>query len=215
MPLASLPLASAPRSSKEDLRDQCRAYRTALSAEHHLALSTEIVAHALTLAELQEARTVHCYWPLLARREVDTRALLQALWDRGASVVLPVVTRFGAADGTDRLIHRQCFGPADLVPNRWGVYEPQAGPLVPPSALDAVVVPALGADPYGARLGYGFGYYDEFLQATSCPRIGLLYASCVLPRVPTDPHDVPLTHLVTEDGTSRCLPAYHPANAST
>ena len=195
------------------LRDLCRGYRSALSDEDYRTLSARIVTHALTLPELYEAQTLHCYWPLLERREVDTRPLLHALWDRGATVVLPVVQRFGKPDGTARLVHRQCYGPADLVPNRWGVFEPSAGPPVPPSALDAVIVPALGADLYGTRLGYGFGYYDEFLQATSCPRIGLLYATCVLSRVPTDPHDVSLTHLVTEDGTSRCLPAYQPDDA--
>jgi 5-formyltetrahydrofolate cyclo-ligase len=64
--------------------------------------------------------------------------------------------------------------------------------------LDLVIVPALGAAHDGHRLGHGAGYYDAFLQSISCPRVALVYEACVVPSLPSAPHDVPMTTLVTE-----------------
>jgi len=139
---------------------------------------------------------VHVYWALQERGEVDTRLIIAALRQRGAEVVLPVVQSVDAAPPT--LAHRRYEGPSALETNQWGIAEPIGTERVAPEAPGVILVPALGADRDGQRLGHGSGYYDAFLASVSCPRIALVYDDCVVPSLPTAPHDVPMTTLVTE-----------------
>lgn len=155
---------------------------------------------------MANAQVIHTYWPLPKRREIDTRLLIAALRGQGAEVVLPVVTSFDPE--TPTLEHRRYEGPEALTTNRWGIHEPVGTVRVPPKALDVVLVPALGVDHRGNRLGQGSGYYDAFLQSMTCPRIALVYDACVVPSLPSAPHDVPMTTLVTEQDIIR-IPDEH------
>ena len=190
-------MGSPPASaSKETWRATFRAYRRSLSDSEYATRSGLIVQRALSAAAVVQAQVVHVYWPLPAQREVDTRRLIAALRALGRNVVLPVVSAFPPA--APALTHRRYRGPRRLTPNRWNIPEPTDTEAVPPEALDAVLVPALGADRRGHRIGHGSGYYDAFLQDVSCPRVGLVYGRCVVPTLPAAPHDIPMTALVTE-----------------
>ncbi|MEM1126235.1 MAG: 5-formyltetrahydrofolate cyclo-ligase [Bacteroidota bacterium] len=193
-------MVSAPDGpTKPQIRRRCRAYRASLTEAAHRARSMRLVTHAQALPVLQQARCVLAYWPLLQRREVDTRPLIDWLLARGCRVALPVVQPRSSGQ-PPQMEARHYEGQTRLRPNTWGIGEPTGGELVPKGDLDAVVVPALAADSLGTRLGTGQGYYDAFLQGCALPRIGLLYAACFLDFIPADPHDVPLTHIVTEEG---------------
>lgn len=183
-------------SSKDRWRSQFRNYRRSLSPNSYSARSSLIAHRALTVPDVAEAEVVHVYWPLREHGEVDTRILIAALRGRGAEVVLPVVTSFDP--DTPTLEHRRYEGPSSLEPNQWGIREPVDTKRVTPSALDLVIVPALGADRTGHRLGHGFGYYDAFLQSVTCPRVALVYEACLVSTLPCASHDVPMTTLVTE-----------------
>lgn len=182
--------------SKDAWRSQFRTYRRSLSPGSYRARSSLIAHRALTVPDVVEAQVVHVYWPLRERGEVDTRVLITALRGRGAEVVLPVVTSFDPDSPT--LEHRRYEGPSSLKTNRWGIREPVDTKRVPPKALDLVIVPALGADRTGHRLGHGSGYYDAFLDSVTCPRVALVYEACLVSSLPHASHDVPMTTLVTE-----------------
>lgn len=87
----------------------------------------------------------------------------------------------------------------ELQPARFGLREPlPTCPLVPPEALDLIVIPGLAFTASGARLGYGGGYYDTFLPL--CPqaeRLALAFAEQMLPHIPTEPHDLPVPLIFT------------------
>lgn len=183
-------------TSKDDWREQFRAYRRSLTSASYAARSSLIVHRVLGLPVVAEAQTIHAYWPLHDRGEVDTRLLIAGLRSRGTEVVLPVVSSFDPE--TPTLEHRRYTGPEALERNRWGIREPVNTETVSSDALDLVVVPALGASRNGHRLGHGSGYYDAFLQSVACPRVALVYDNCVVPSLPTAPHDVPMTVVVTE-----------------
>jgi len=192
-------MGSAVPSSKDDWRTQFRMYRCGLSALAYRARSALLVHRALAHRALAAASVVHAYWPQVEAREVDTRLLIAALRIRDVSVALPVVTSY--APEAPSMEFRTYEGRGALTPNRWGIPEPVDGTAVPPEAIEVVLVPALGADRAGNRIGQGAGYYDAFLASVSAPRVGLVYDACVVPSVPAEVHDVPLTTLVTERKT--------------
>lgn len=188
--------SSVASRTKDEWRAQFRTYRASLSPASYTAKSTQICQRAFSLPAVAAADVVHVYWPLCDHCEVDTRPLIAALRSQDTDIVLPVVTSYDPADPA--MEHRRYTGPSNMKPNRWGIQEPVGTDRIPPEALDAVIVPALGADHNGHRLGYGTGYYDAFLQAIEVPRIILVYEECFVPRLPSEPHDVPSTAVVTE-----------------
>lgn len=183
-------------TSKDEWRAQFRAHRQALSQSAYAARSALICSRVLGLRAVAAASVVHAYWPQTSAGEVDTRFLIGALRGQGVEVVLPVVTSYDPA--APSMEHRRYAGRDDLTPNRWGIPEPANTDPVPPDALDAVIVPALGASRNGHRIGHGSGYYDAFLTGIDVPRIILVYEHCLVESVPADPHDVPGTQVVTE-----------------
>lgn len=81
---------------------------------------------------------------------------------------------------------------------------------MPTYAYDIIVVPVLGFDNKGYRLGMGKGWYDRFLAAQpQALTVGIAYSWSKVDRLPNEPHDVPLDYIVTESET------FHPiANRS-
>lgn len=190
-------------AAKQALRARFHAARLALSDAEYEARSAAICDRIGALPEVGAARTVHVYWPLVGRREVDTRPLIRALHAGGKRVVLPVVAGLDAPS----LRHRLYEGEGRMRPNRWGIPEPAGTAEVAPDALDAVVVPAFGAGRDGHRIGHGRGFYDAFLAGLGAPTVGAVFADCFVERVPAEPHDVALACIVTEREAWRVPPA--------
>lgn len=184
---------------KTALRQQFRAFRAGLSEAEYTAQSAAMVAQIRTLPELREAETVHTYWPMASRREIDLRPLIDWLHTSGKQIVLPVVDTFSSTPEHPPLLRHVRFETAEaLRPNRWGIHEPTGGKSVSIEDIDAVVVPALGAGRNGHRLGYGKGYYDAFLRRLAAPTLCPVYAGCLVEQIPAEAHDVPLSILITE-----------------
>ena len=74
-----------------------------------------------------------------------------------------------------------------------------AGAVMPKNVYDSIVVPVLGFDAAGYRLGLGKGWYDRFLATQpQAHKIGLAYSWAQVSLLPHEPHDVPLDVVVTE-----------------
>lgn len=94
--------------------------------------------------------------------------------------------------------------------HRFGFEQPVvAAPLVDPSTVAVVLTPGLAFGPDGERLGRGGGYYDRFLLTVpeGAARVGVTVSALVVEGLPTDSHDVPMTHLATETGVRPIGPA--------
>jgi 5-formyltetrahydrofolate cyclo-ligase len=146
---------------------------------------------------------VALYLPM--RGEVDLRPCLERAWRRGATVFVPRISsrrrgRMSFVRWTPGAAQRR---------NAFGILEPAVTIRPTPVAqLDVVVVPVVGFDRRGNRLGMGAGFYDRALRrrldATRRwrrPRlIGVAFACQELAAIPTSPWDVPLDLIVTERG---------------
>ena len=98
-------------------------------------------------------------------------------------------------------------GTEDLVPGFMDIPEPTAScEPVDPQEVDLVLVPGVAFDRQGNRLGYGGGYYDRFLQQCAAPRVALAFATQLVDHVPTEPHDLRVHAVVTDEEVIRIEP---------
>ena len=140
---------------------------------------------------LPAADIVAFYWPF--RREPDCLGLMREILAAGGKVALPIVVGRGQP-----LVFRLWTEQTKMEAGVWDILHPAEGPLVLPSAL---VVPLVGFDDAGYRLGNGAGYYDLTLASFS-PRafaVGVGFEFGRLGTIHPQPHDVPLDIIVTED----------------
>jgi 5-formyltetrahydrofolate cyclo-ligase len=143
------------------------------------------------------------------RGEIDPGAAARALAGRGVRLVYPRVL-----EGEHRLeFHEVAFAPGGLDPidvraGAFGILEPlPSAPIVPLEHIDLFLVPGLGFDDTGSRLGWGRGYYDRTLaRVPSAIRIGYCYACQIVPHVPHHHDDLPMHYLVTEAGARASRP---------
>lgn len=87
---------------------------------------------------------------------------------------------------------------ADVVVGHWGIREP--GPkcvAIPLNRLDLALVPGVGFDCRGRRLGRGRGFYDRLLSTVVGVRCGVALDTQVLPEIPHEPHDQLLDCILT------------------
>ena len=90
--------------------------------------------------------------------------------------------------------------------HRWGYLQPVVGAVeLPVSEIGLVLVPGLLFDEFGGRLGHGAGYYDRLLPQLppGIALIGIAAQTHIIERVPTDGHDVSMTHLATDRGVRK------------
>ena len=131
------------------------------------------------------------------RNELPTRSLFDAILDCGKQALFP------------RCIAESLeFAPvgswAELVEGAYGTQEPPASsPSRRLAADDLVLVPGLGFDRRGGRLGRGRGYYDRAFASGTVPFLcGLAYAAQIVESIPTGRYDVPMNAIATENGWS-------------
>lgn len=172
-------------TDKDQLRRQMRRLRGTLTPDDLQRAATAIADRLAEQPELQRARVVLCY--VSFRREVPTAPLLDVLRQRGIGVAVPRI----AAGHT--LEARLLDGP--LVPGAFGI-PTSDGPVV---EVDACVCPGLAFDLQGARLGYGMGHYDRWLERHRPWTVGICVDAALLEVVPTEATDRPMDAIVTPE----------------
>ena len=89
--------------------------------------------------------------------------------------------------------------------HRYGFDQPTSdAPTIETTTIDVVLVPGVLFGSDGARLGHGMGYYDRLLAECrpDAERIAITTSSLVTTSLPTDEHDIAMTHIVTELGVT-------------
>ncbi len=81
------------------------------------------------------------------------------------------------------------------------IEEPTGSETVDPSQIELVVVPAVAYDRRGNRLGRGKGFYDRLLKNTRATKVGIGYEFQLVDEVPTEPHDVAMDIIITQNST--------------
>jgi 5-formyltetrahydrofolate cyclo-ligase len=179
-------------TTKGRLRAEAMARRDALPPGDRDAASVAIADRAEAIIAAANPSIVSFYWPM--RSECDVRPLIARVRRRGIEAALPA--KVGEA-----FVFRRWAEGEPLHSATFGTSEPPpASPAVNP---DFIVLPLLGFDRFGNRIGYGKGHYDRAIAAlrASGYRPGLLgvaFSVQEVPAVPAQPHDVRLDWVVTE-----------------
>ncbi len=184
---------------KQALRRELRARRLSVCASRRRQAAEAAARIGATLLCAARVRSVAVY--LNCGSELPTQPLIRRLRAAGMRVAVPRIT----GDGRMRFEWLRASTP--LRRNHHGIREPaQAGARVLRRQFDAIVLPLVGFDRYGNRLGSGGGYYDRFLAR---PRIGgrphylgYAYAAQQVEQLPRDAWDLRLDAVITEKGLS-------------
>jgi 5-formyltetrahydrofolate cyclo-ligase len=175
-------------------RTRLLAARKEPGREDYVRWSEAIELHLVTELSKLAPKLLGAYWP--HRDEYDPMPLAAWHSGRNGEVALPALV------ARSRPLEYRLWTPdTPVAPGKFsfGIPEPVNGPAVVP---DVLLVPLLGFDAAGYRLGYGGGYFDRTLAAyTKPPRtIGVGFEIGRMETIRPQPHDIPLDMIVTEAG---------------
>lgn len=185
---------------KIELRKELRQRRSALTPAQQTQSSSFALRHLLQFAPFMRSAHIGLY--LANDGELDPSCIAKQLWQMNKYCYLPVM-RPGANRELWFLEYR-----ADtvLTPNRFGIPEPdhRSARRLPTYLLDVVLMPLVGFDRTGARLGMGGGFYDTtFAFKRTKPKgkpllIGLAHSCQEADSIPLEEWDIPLAAIATE-----------------
>ena len=182
------------KETKENLRLLFLEKRLRLSPKVREESSLAIANQCLKLP-IWELEYFHLFLPIIKKAEVNTSFFLTILQERNKHIVLPKVT------SDDSLTSILLNNSTKIIKNKWEISEPERGITIAPSMLDVVFVPLLGYDTFGNRVGYGKGFYDDFLK--SCKpnilKIGLSFFEPIRKIHGIRPEDITLNYCVTPE----------------
>lgn len=187
---------------KSALRKAMLARRSALAPGEVRAASLRAAVLVETLGAWRQAREVLIY--LAFGGEVETTALLDALFGRGVRVLAP-----RCRPGQAGLLDVACLTClSQLAPGAYGIPEPhpELCPALDDFSPGAALIPAVAFDRRGGRLGFGQGYYDRLLAGPEFEKtflIGLAHGFQVVDALPVDPWDRPVHVVVTDEDIFR------------
>jgi 5-formyltetrahydrofolate cyclo-ligase len=208
MPVPGLALFYEPKTmnepaplSRPHLRRMLRKARRALTpSEQRQAahgLYRQLAQHPL----FRRAKHISLYLP--TDGEIDPRLLLRAAQRRGKATYLPVLSAWPRT----KMVFQRVKPGEKLLPNRFRILEPRVNARRQRKvwALDLVLLPLVGFDDAGGRLGMGGGFYDRSLaylarrQGWRKPTLlGLAHECQKVDRLAQASWDVPLAGTITD-----------------
>ncbi|WP_394221356.1 5-formyltetrahydrofolate cyclo-ligase [Alteromonas gracilis] len=198
--------------SRAQLRKTLREARRNLSAQQHEAAALGVAKQLATLSLLNDARVVAGY--LVNDGEVNLKHYINTVWQapHASQFALPVLHPICKG----HLLFLSYAPDTKLVKNKYSIEEPElsCANVVPVSQCNVILMPLVGFDLAGNRLGMGGGYYDRTLSFTQhhsntnspiCPRkpklVGIAHDIQQVDTLPIASWDVPLDAIVTPTRT--------------
>jgi 5-formyltetrahydrofolate cyclo-ligase len=182
--------------TKKELRAKAKQFRETITPT---TLEKESVRMANQLIQLLiwEKQHFHVFLSIERLKEVDTEPILAMLMGKNKAIYISK-TNLDTYQMTPVVLDET----TRIELNPWGIPEPINGQEIDPKTLDVILVPMVGFDLQGNRVGYGKGFYDRFLERTrpDALKVGL----CLFPPVDqiTDAatFDIKMNVVVTPDG---------------
>jgi len=185
--------------SLPDLRKYLRHQRVLLSASNRIHFNHLINQHLVNSKLLIRCSSIASY--LATNTEVDLLPMIKVCSDRRVPHFLPVTQK------NHRLLFHHYRCGEHVYPNKYGILEPALQQPRQAKFVAAIILPLVGFDAEGNRLGMGGGYYDRtlaFSRDINCRQrpilIGAAYQLQKVDRIHSNNWDIPLDAAVTEEG---------------
>ena len=189
--------------NKHAMRGEARARLAMMTSSQRAEASAAIARRVWDVEEIASARVLLLYAPI--QSEVDTDLIAAQARRRGIVLTYPRCLPETRA----MVLHRIDLPGGLREGGVFGIREPDpACPIVELAGIDAALVPGLGWDRRGVRLGRGAGYYDRLFMNPAWRgfRCGLFYARQEFDRLAANRLDAPLDAVVTEEEVVRFQP---------
>jgi 5-formyltetrahydrofolate cyclo-ligase len=194
------------RGDKFSLRKALRAARNRLSIQDQAAAGEGLLRHLQMLPEFLQSSRVALY--LANDGEIDPAKVMWWIVDNERTCFLPVVQQ---QDNRNSLLFAEVNRETRLVDNGFGIAEPDviASDLTTADELDLVLLPLVGFDHRGNRIGMGGGFYDttfEFLKSGDRHKpllVGVAHEMQKVDRINAESWDIPLSTVVTDQSIYR------------
>jgi len=137
----------------------------------------------------KNAQKIGVYYPIGS--EIFTQDIIQELISQGKEIFLPKVTG-------ETMEFRKIIDFSSLEHGSFDIMEPRDDCPVE-NNLDVILVPTVGIDLSGVRLGYGYGFYDKYLAENKTTTISLTLEKQIIKKIPKSDHDILIDWILTED----------------
>ena len=182
-------------SVKAKYRNSVLQKRNVLGLTEALNLSNTILKIAELELNLSTIKTLGSYFS--SKNEVNPEILTQKRLKKNLLTTFPRV-------GPNHSMH--FIAPQNLkrlCKNKYGIFEPSDGYEIHPIDHEIIIIPTVGVDKNGYRLGYGGGYYDRFLESVIQNKnrpllVGLIYDFQFIDDSINEPHDLKLDIVFSE-----------------
>ena len=178
--------------NKTQQRKLLKETRNSFSADE-VRLKSRAIARNLISSEIyKNAKVVMTY--ISVGSEVMTDEILERIIADGKTAAAPLCGEDGIS-----LSARMIQSRSQLTSGYFGIPEPgSACPEIDKNDIDLIIVPGLGFDRNGYRIGYGKGFYDRFLAGFEGITVGLCFDRCLLDSVCRDQYDKQVDYVCTE-----------------
>lgn len=177
--------------NKEELRNEIRNRKRQFTQAQLGKLSYSVISQLQQHPRIKAAQTLLLYYSL--SDEVNTHEWITQLAKEGKTVLLPVVI------DKENMVLREYTGIQDLTEGRFHILEP-TGKLFPENRYGEIelgIIPGMGFDNMGNRLGRGKGYYDRFLKNfQKLYKIGVCFHFQKVHKIPLESHDQSMDEVI-------------------
>ena len=180
---------------KQQLRQMLQKRLFEVSPEQRIAKSKKACRNLISIPQFQNASVVMMYLSL--PHEIDTSEVILHAWQFDKIVAVPKISWQQRHMIPVRINSLETEFSTKVA----GLRNPIRGEPIPMQEIDLAVIPALGFDRKGNRLGRGGSYYDRLFanEQLKSLRCGLAFAEQVVDSIPVMDHDEPVDFLVTDD----------------
>ncbi len=173
---------------KAALRKHLLEKRDSISFDLMEIHSEKIVSKLMKTKIISEAKSIGCYYSIGS--EVQTVDLITRLLDEKKSVSLPVISN-------SAMSFRIIEDILKLEKNEFDIPEPKDNAIIQ-EKHDVILIPCVGLDNEGNRIGYGQGFYDKYLEGDNAIKIALSYSKQIVKSIPVSDNDIKMDWIITE-----------------
>ncbi|MGB5772070.1 MAG: 5-formyltetrahydrofolate cyclo-ligase [Crocosphaera sp.] len=177
------------KKTKKQIRKKILDKRENLAESDFNKKSENLCQNLQNYPLFQQAKTILAYFPIRQEPELNSLFITNHNWGFPRCV-------------NKNLVWHSWKPKEPLITGKYDILEPESNaPILSPSNVDLILIPAVACDYHGYRLGYGGGFYDRLLNSPQwchIPTVGIIFEFALFSQLPVDPWDQKLQAICTE-----------------